>query len=547
MYSKLLCEKCNNITNYCYRVPILFTNRQQLFLFNNSQIISGQDVSRFSQLISPRNDTFLKNNEINQQQIVRNFIKGGPGYTRFGHGRYKLNLSKYAYFWYAFLFGGLGFVLFFDPEKYSLDTSEPGEKLKDMKHRYARDTAPRAKEITNKDENGQISIDNDENNENPDTELKEKKSKKHVSFRNRKIIEYENRIRQYSTPDKIFRYFATIQVLNKTTNEFEIFMTPNDFLRSITYGVIQPEGLGLDSYNKYDPKLSKLDLHLNDDSIFKKLSPKGLISFSDYIFLVTMLSTPPRHFEIAFHMFDIDGNGNIDIGEFEQLQSIIRNQTSFGQRHRDTRMTGSVIKGNSTLNEYFFGTEMAELLTVNKFIDFQQRLQSECIEREFNARDLKTRSSDGQKIINDIAFCEMILAYAGFSGNKIKQMLKHIAHIYNKDTEGITLKEYKNFFQVLRSIHDIDVALKFYAIAGASIDKGIFKHVAKTVANVELSDHIISVIFDLFDDNGDGKLSHREFITVMKKKLSGGLKQPKDTGFIKLLESISACTKEIIL
>lgn len=36
-----------------------------------------------------------------------------------------------------------------------------------------------------------------------------------VGFRNRKIIEYENRIRQYSTPDKIFRYFATYKVMDE--------------------------------------------------------------------------------------------------------------------------------------------------------------------------------------------------------------------------------------------------------------------------------------------------------------------------------------------
>jgi hypothetical protein len=55
----------------------------------------------------------------------------------------------------------------------------------------------------------------------------------------------------------------------------------------------------------------------------------------------------------------------------------------------------------------------------------------------------------------------------------------------------------------LRSIYDIDTALKFYSIAGASIDQGIMKHVAKTVANVDLSDHLISVIFDLFDEDGE--------------------------------------------
>ncbi len=35
-------------------------------------------------------------------------------------------------------------------------------------------------------------------------------------------------------------------------------MTPHDFVRSITYGIKQPEGLGLDSYNKFDPKVKFL-------------------------------------------------------------------------------------------------------------------------------------------------------------------------------------------------------------------------------------------------------------------------------------------------
>ena len=33
-------------------------------------------------------------------------------------------------------------------------------------------------------------------------------------------------------------------------------MTPDDFVRSLSYGARQPEGLGLDSYNKFDPKVN---------------------------------------------------------------------------------------------------------------------------------------------------------------------------------------------------------------------------------------------------------------------------------------------------
>lgn len=54
------------------------------------------------------------------------------------------------------------------------------------------------------------------------------------------IIEYENRMRQYSTPDKVFRYFATLQAQHH--DQHEVFMTPDDFLRSMTPGVKQPDG-----------------------------------------------------------------------------------------------------------------------------------------------------------------------------------------------------------------------------------------------------------------------------------------------------------------
>uniref|UniRef100_A0A803JLS6 Calcium uptake protein 1, mitochondrial n=1 Tax=Xenopus tropicalis TaxID=8364 RepID=A0A803JLS6_XENTR len=83
-----------------------------------------------------------------------------------------------------------------------------------------------------------------------------KKKKARVGFRDRKVMEYENRIRAYSTPDKIFRYFATLKVIHES-GESEVFMTPQDFVRSITPNEKQPENLGLDQFiiKRYDGKL----------------------------------------------------------------------------------------------------------------------------------------------------------------------------------------------------------------------------------------------------------------------------------------------------
>ncbi|VDP52314.1 unnamed protein product [Schistosoma curassoni] len=71
---------------------------------------------------------------------------------------------------------------------------------------------------------------------------------------NDSFIAYENRIRAYSTPDKIFRYFATLKSIEEDNET--VYMTPEDFLRSITPGIKQPDGLDLDSFKRYDPKVS---------------------------------------------------------------------------------------------------------------------------------------------------------------------------------------------------------------------------------------------------------------------------------------------------
>lgn len=375
---------------------------------------------------------------------------------------------------------------------------------------------------------------------------KKKRKKEKIGFRDRKIIEYENRIRHYSTPDKVFRYFATLQVQGPSADQHEIYMTPDDFLRSMTPGLKQPDGLGLDQYKRYDPKhgfqtvQQKLDLTLDEDSIFYKLGSAGLITFSDYIFLLTVLSTSRRHFEIAFRMFDLNGDGDVDCEEFEKVATLIRQQTSIGSRHRDHANTGNTFKGvNSALTTYFFGPNLKQKLTIEKFLEFQERLQKEILSLEF-----RRKNPDENGNIGETDFTELLLAYAGYPQKKKARMLKRVKKAFREHGKGISKDDYLNFFHFLNNINDVDTALTFYHIAGASIDQATLKHVAKTVAHVDLSDHVINVVFTIFDENLDGQLSNKEFIAVMKNRLLRGLEKPKDTGFVKFMHSVIKCAKE---
>ncbi|OON18840.1 EF hand, partial [Opisthorchis viverrini] len=366
--------------------------------------------------------------------------------------------------------------------------------------------------------------------------------KKRMGFRDRKFIAYEDRIRAYSTPDKIFRYFATLKCVDDDGET--ILMTPDDFVRSITPGTKQPEGLDLDSFLRYDPKVTPLNLDIPKDSVFYTLCDKALISFSDFVFLLTVLSTPRRQFEIAFRMFDLNGDGELDSEEFDVVRSVIMDTTAMGRRHRDHSTTGSTLKkrSNSALQQYFFGPEGDQKLTIKKFLDFHAQLQEEITRLEFD------RASPVDGKITEVQFANFLLTYAGFSEQRRRKMIRSVKQKFSKseDTEGISYRDFADFNLLLRSIADVDTALTFHHMAGVPIDQATLHHVALTVANIELSPHVVDVVFTLFDENNDGQLSYREFVGVMRRRLLRGLDKPMDTGFVRFVSALFKCTKEQI-
>ena len=98
-------------------------------------------------------------------------------------------MSKYAYFYYAFLFGGVTFFMFFDPEKLTINGESAEDRIQDMKNFYSRDVVPKAKEITEDEKNNELANNNSTKKEAKQVSKNDSDSKKSKSsFRNRKVI-----------------------------------------------------------------------------------------------------------------------------------------------------------------------------------------------------------------------------------------------------------------------------------------------------------------------------------------------------------------------
>ncbi|NXN02406.1 MICU3 protein, partial [Sylvia borin] len=136
----------------------------------------------------------------------------------------------------------------------------------------------------------------------------------------------------YATPrEQRFRRFASLEF------EGQLYMTPYDFIQAVTSD--EPK------HAKKWRSLSKQELNQilmetppvwkGSSKLFRNLNEKGVISYTEYLFLLCILTKPHAGFRIAFNMFDTDGNEMVDKKEFLVLQEIFRKKNEKREKRGD--------------------------------------------------------------------------------------------------------------------------------------------------------------------------------------------------------------------
>src|SRR5690606_18527968 len=144
--------------------------------------------------------------------------------------------------------------------------------------------------------------------------------------------------------------------------------------------------------------------------------------------------------------------------EFEKVQDVIRNQTSVGSRHRDHQTTGNIYKGvSSALSTYFFGKDLKEKLTIDRFLKFQRELQEAILTLEFERQN----TVDGHN--KEWEYASLLLTYACLNSKKRSKMLKRVKKKFKAElATGITLQDYLQFFHFLNNITEVCYILEIY-------------------------------------------------------------------------------------
>ncbi|XP_017864046.1 PREDICTED: calcium uptake protein 3, mitochondrial isoform X3 [Drosophila arizonae] len=360
--------------------------------------------------------------------------------------------------------------------------------------------------------------------------------------------------------ERRFIKFASVEYEN------QLYMTPQDFLESVVEQEPRPRlkrrVLSTDEVEKYKdhtPAIKKGSSHL-----FRNLRDKGIVSYTEYLFLLSVLTKPKSGFRIAFNMFDTDGNQRVDKAEFLVIIAILAGAIKSIQdvepktKELMERIFSGAWKekhGEQTLEEYdsdsdsnereetaierdyvddveglqrrhmvpttlqlhLFGKRGTGVITYDHFYRFMDNLQTEVLELEFN------EFSKGQSFITELDFAKILLRYTYLATDEYDVFLERLLQRV-KDEKGISFNDFRDFCHFLNNLDDFTIAMRMYTLADRSISKDEFARAAKICTGYSLSEHLIDTVFAIFDADGDGLLHYKEFIAIMKDRLHRGFR-----------------------
>nr|GEY59880.1 calcium uptake protein, mitochondrial-like [Tanacetum cinerariifolium] len=319
-------------------------------------------------------------------------------------------------------------------------------------------------------------------------------------------------------------------------------MTPADLMRAVV-PVFPPSEASRVREGSLKGERVSSDLRCPPSKFFMLFDTNndGLISFAEYIFFVTLLSIPESSFSIAFKMFDLDNNGEIDKEEFKKVMELMRAQHRQGLQYRDRVRSGLKVSTpveNDGLFEYFFGKDGKSRLPHEKFVQFLNDLHNEILSLEFSHYDYKSRGTISAK-----DFALSMVASADMKHiNKFLDRVEQLKDEPNLANIRITFEDFKKFSELRTQLRPLSLAIFSFGKVNGLLTKKDFQRAAEQVCGISLSDNVVDMIYYLFDVNRDGRLSSDEFLRVLQRREEDNL-QPREAGLMGLLSCWLQCSK----
>jgi Ca2+-binding EF-hand superfamily protein len=333
-----------------------------------------------------------------------------------------------------------------------------------------------------------------------------------VSLKERVMTSYESRIRELSSPEKVFHVFASVQKDGKA------YMTVDDFIRALVPHQFHFESKEEKKRVKSMPAAFKIADQNGD----------GLLSFQEYLFFVTLLSIPESSFKVAFKLMDVDGSGKVDKEEFLKVMKLVKRLSP--PATQTTTEASGVAQG--WLN-HFFGTSGKNELTLENFTKFLRQLNQDVLQMEYNLYD-----RDNRGFLSQRDFGLLLMSFAN-----PRDFFDRTTTLDSTPMRPFSFDQFQGFNELVEHIDDVEMGMQLYQLNNRPFRKQDLQRLTRILCRTELNQQVIDTIMRIFDKNGDGTLEIDEFVTAIKKRKSRGLTNTRDTGFVRTFTNIIDCVK----
>jgi len=336
------------------------------------------------------------------------------------------------------------------------------------------------------------------------------------------ILGYEEGLREHSSLEKLFKYFAS-----KVVNGREL-MTPLDFVRAITPGA-PPSPMS---------KPINIPLFENDPAALRKLSAQevppffkfmppddlGLISFGRFLILLAVMAVPSEQLDVLYYM---NSGPHFRNPALRSDGITLRNFDHILASHIKTRQQGydpSARHSSTSILRYLFGPNLDRSLSLESLRVFHHDLRREVVKLEYFLL------GDVPDSMSLVAFARSVASLV--PSDKRKEFRERCLRLgavqvpedfLPQGASGpmavadvrVSLEEYIAWKEVLKLLEMMESAVRLYSHEDGHFTPTSLLRAAKAVAGVDLAPPLVFALFALFDPSLSYRLNHNDFVKLL--------------------------------
>lgn len=352
-----------------------------------------------------------------------------------------------------------------------------------------------------------------------------------LHMRRRIFFKYEKRIREMSSLEKVFDYFASVVAPEPTLStapaaaasssaetaaaaaapaeqqQLARHMTARDLVRAVvpTYPPIHSDveragRLPGESGAKARSERGLRNAAGLEDSVFRRfdVNGDGLISYAEFVLVVNLLAIPEDEVRAVFDVVDVDGSGTIDEREFAAVMRMIERRAgvraSFLPRpgkHAPSNHK-NVAAEDAAILRYFFGRDGKGSLDIKKWRDFISELHSDVRRLEFAHYDV---SGDGECSAEDFATSLVTAADVRAVDHLLDRAESLPTHL-----KGVRVRQadFDAVYAARAARRQLGVALGFCRSMGRSFTAEELRRLLTRTSVAEFRPEIVAIIMHVF-------------------------------------------------